>query len=83
MCYTACWLCIGFVASVIVINRVQYSNAFGFHSDTLRGAIAAVRKRQSMTSNNLSAAGGTSVVPRSTSQPGNCWDGFTLSATSV
>lgn len=75
-------MCVGLVAAVFVINRVQYSNAFGFHSDTLRGAMAAVRKRQSMTSNNLSAAGGTSAVPRSTSQPGNCWDGFTLSAAS-
>lgn len=42
--------------------------------DTLRGAMAAVRKRQSMTGSAAStaAAGGTSTVPRSTSQPGNC-----------
>uniref|UniRef100_A0A674NJ40 Guanine nucleotide exchange factor DBS-like n=1 Tax=Takifugu rubripes TaxID=31033 RepID=A0A674NJ40_TAKRU len=40
------------------------------YEDTLRGAMAAVRKRQSITSNSLSAAGGTSAVPRSTSQPG-------------
>ncbi|XP_073332185.1 guanine nucleotide exchange factor DBS [Pagrus major] len=39
---------------------------FGYE-DTLRGAMAAVRKRQSMTSNTASAAG---AVPRSTSQPG-------------
>ncbi|KAF3691351.1 Guanine nucleotide exchange factor DBS DBL's big sister MCF2-transforming sequence-like protein [Channa argus] len=37
--------------------------------DTLRGAMAAVGKRQSMTS-STAAAGGTSSVPRSTSQPG-------------
>ncbi|KAM8873799.1 guanine nucleotide exchange factor DBS isoform 11-T11 [Spinachia spinachia] len=36
---------------------------FGYE-DTLRGAMAAVRKRQSVT------AGGPSAVPRSTSQPG-------------
>ncbi|KAM6938892.1 guanine nucleotide exchange factor DBS [Lycodopsis pacificus] len=41
---------------------------FGYE-DTLRGAMAAVRKRQSMTS-STAAAGGTSAVPRSTSQPG-------------
>lgn len=42
--------------------------------DTLRGAMAAVRKRQSMTvsATSTAAAGGTSTVPRSTSQPGNC-----------
>lgn len=40
--------------------------------DTLRGAMAAVKKRQSMiSSNTTAAAGGTSAVPRSTSQPGN------------
>ncbi|XP_042271783.1 guanine nucleotide exchange factor DBS isoform X9 [Thunnus maccoyii] len=38
--------------------------------DTLRGAMAAVKKRQSMTSSTATAAGGTSAVPRSTSQPG-------------
>uniref|UniRef100_A0A671USF2 Guanine nucleotide exchange factor DBS-like n=1 Tax=Sparus aurata TaxID=8175 RepID=A0A671USF2_SPAAU len=39
---------------------------FGYE-DTLRGAMAAVRKRQSMTSSTATAAG---AVPRSTSQPG-------------
>lgn len=41
--------------------------------DTLRGAMAAVRKRQSMTGSAASTAatGGMSTVPRSTSQPGN------------
>ncbi|XP_076579109.1 guanine nucleotide exchange factor DBS isoform X2 [Chaetodon auriga] len=42
---------------------------FGYE-DTLRGAMAAVRKRQSMTSSTATAAGITSAVPRSTSQPG-------------
>ncbi|KAF1386003.1 hypothetical protein PFLUV_G00113630 [Perca fluviatilis] len=42
---------------------------FGYE-DTLHGALAAVRKRQSMTSSTATAAGGTSAVPRSTSQPG-------------
>nr|XP_046248532.1 guanine nucleotide exchange factor DBS isoform X1 [Scatophagus argus] len=42
---------------------------FGYE-DTLRGAMAVVRKRQSMTSSTTTAAGGTSAVPRSTSQPG-------------
>ncbi|XP_071343444.1 guanine nucleotide exchange factor DBS isoform X1 [Trachinotus anak] len=42
---------------------------FGYE-DTLRGAMAAAGKRQSMTSGTATAAGGTSVVPRSTSQPG-------------
>ncbi|XP_044218683.1 guanine nucleotide exchange factor DBS isoform X5 [Thunnus albacares] len=42
---------------------------FGYE-DTLRGAMAAVKKRQSMTSSTATAAGGTSAVPRSTSQPG-------------
>ncbi|XP_070816817.1 guanine nucleotide exchange factor DBS isoform X1 [Chaetodon trifascialis] len=42
---------------------------FGYE-DTLRGAMAAVRKRQSMTSSTATAAGVTSAVPRSTSQPG-------------
>ncbi|XP_029989114.1 guanine nucleotide exchange factor DBS isoform X1 [Sphaeramia orbicularis] len=42
---------------------------FGYE-DTLRGAMAAVGKRQSMISSTGSAAGGTSAVPRSTSQPG-------------
>ncbi|XP_069378665.1 guanine nucleotide exchange factor DBS isoform X5 [Paralichthys olivaceus] len=42
---------------------------FGYE-DTLRGAMAAARKRQSMTSNTAPAAGTTSAVPRSTSQPG-------------
>ncbi|XP_074525298.1 guanine nucleotide exchange factor DBS isoform X3 [Halichoeres trimaculatus] len=41
---------------------------FGYE-DTLRGAMAAVRKRQSITS-STAAAGVTSSVPRSTSQPG-------------
>lgn len=38
--------------------------------------MAAVRKRQSMTSSTATAAGGTSAVPRSTSQPGNCRGGL-------
>ncbi|XP_056235370.1 guanine nucleotide exchange factor DBS isoform X3 [Seriola aureovittata] len=42
---------------------------FGYE-DTLRGAMAAVGKRQSMISSTATAAGGTTVVPRSTSQPG-------------
>ncbi|XP_068449288.1 guanine nucleotide exchange factor DBS isoform X2 [Clinocottus analis] len=42
---------------------------FGYE-DTLRGAMAAVRKRQSMTSSTAAAAGGVPAVPRSTSQPG-------------
>ncbi|XP_063323832.1 guanine nucleotide exchange factor DBS isoform X3 [Pelmatolapia mariae] len=42
---------------------------FGYE-DTLRGAMAAVRKRQSMTSSTSAGPGGTSAVPRSTSQPG-------------
>ncbi|XP_028299237.1 guanine nucleotide exchange factor DBS isoform X3 [Gouania willdenowi] len=42
---------------------------FGYE-DTLRGAIAAVAKRQSMIDNTPSHVGGTSTVPRSTSQPG-------------
>ncbi|CAK6969728.1 guanine nucleotide exchange factor DBS isoform X8 [Scomber scombrus] len=43
---------------------------FGYE-DTLRGAMAAVKKRQSMISSTpTAAAGGTSAVPRSTSQPG-------------
>lgn len=50
--------------------------AFGFPPDTLRGAMAAVKKRQSMTSSTAPAAGGTSSVPRSTSQPGNCRGGL-------
>lgn len=60
------------------IKWVQYRNAFGFRSDTLCGAMAAIRKRQSMTANSLNAPGATSAVPRSTSQPGNCWDGCSL-----
>ncbi|XP_069581089.1 guanine nucleotide exchange factor DBS isoform X2 [Brachyistius frenatus] len=40
------------------------------YEDTLRGAMAAVRKRQSVTSSAASGAGGTAAVPRSTSQPG-------------
>nr|XP_033478291.1 guanine nucleotide exchange factor DBS isoform X3 [Epinephelus lanceolatus] len=42
---------------------------FGYE-DTLRGAMAAVRKRQSMTSSTATAAGNNPAVPRSTSQPG-------------
>ncbi|XP_034439766.1 guanine nucleotide exchange factor DBS isoform X2 [Hippoglossus hippoglossus] len=42
---------------------------FGYE-DTLRGAMAAARKRQSMTSNTAPAAGRAPAVPRSTSQPG-------------
>ncbi|KAM3876022.1 guanine nucleotide exchange factor DBS [Diretmus argenteus] len=42
---------------------------FGYE-DTLRGAMAAVRKRQSITSATAATIGGTSAVPRSTSQPG-------------
>ncbi|KAE8293842.1 Guanine nucleotide exchange factor DBS DBL's big sister [Larimichthys crocea] len=42
---------------------------FGYE-DTLRGAMAAVKKRQSMASSTAPAAGGISAVPRSTSQPG-------------
>ncbi|XP_034737372.1 guanine nucleotide exchange factor DBS isoform X1 [Etheostoma cragini] len=42
---------------------------FGYE-DTLHGALAAVRKRQSTTSSTATAAGGTPAVPRSTSQPG-------------
>ncbi|XP_038158982.1 guanine nucleotide exchange factor DBS isoform X2 [Cyprinodon tularosa] len=44
---------------------------FGYE-DTLRGAIAAGGKRQSMTSSISSVAGSKAAVPRSTSQPGNC-----------
>ncbi|XP_029286319.1 guanine nucleotide exchange factor DBS isoform X1 [Cottoperca gobio] len=41
------------------------------YEDTLRGAMAAVRKRQSLTSSAAAAAAGsTTAVPRSTSQPG-------------
>lgn len=47
-------------------------NAHASAPDTLRGAMATVRKRQSMTSSTSTAAGGTAAVPRSTSQPGNC-----------
>ncbi|XP_047192828.1 guanine nucleotide exchange factor DBS isoform X6 [Scophthalmus maximus] len=42
---------------------------FGYE-DTLRGAMTAAGKRQSMTSSTGIAAGGNSAVPRSTSQPG-------------
>ncbi|XP_033996643.1 LOW QUALITY PROTEIN: guanine nucleotide exchange factor DBS [Trematomus bernacchii] len=42
---------------------------FGYE-DTLRGAMAAVRKRQSLISSTATAASATSTVPRSTSQPG-------------
>ncbi|XP_008336869.1 guanine nucleotide exchange factor DBS isoform X2 [Cynoglossus semilaevis] len=43
---------------------------FGYE-DTLRGAMAAVGKRQSMTvSSTAAAAAGSAAVPRSTSQPG-------------
>ncbi|KAM9358153.1 guanine nucleotide exchange factor DBS [Symphorus nematophorus] len=42
---------------------------FGYE-DTLRGAMAAVKKRQSMTGSTATAADGMSAVPRSTSQPG-------------
>lgn len=62
---------------LVVVNVVEWQQckgwckAFGFPPDTLRGAMAAVRKRQSMTSSTTTAAGGTSAVPRSTSQPGN------------
>ncbi|KAJ4943234.1 hypothetical protein JOQ06_005739 [Pogonophryne albipinna] len=42
---------------------------FGYE-DTLRGAMAAVRKRQSLISSTATAACATSTVPRSTSQPG-------------
>ncbi|XP_074492961.1 guanine nucleotide exchange factor DBS isoform X3 [Sebastes fasciatus] len=42
---------------------------FGYE-DTLRGAMAAVRKRQSMTSSTANAAVATSAVSRSASQPG-------------
>ncbi|XP_047230304.1 guanine nucleotide exchange factor DBS isoform X2 [Girardinichthys multiradiatus] len=42
---------------------------FGYE-DTLRGAMAAGGKRQSMTSSNVGGAGSTAAVPRSTSQPG-------------
>ncbi|XP_034562698.1 guanine nucleotide exchange factor DBS [Notolabrus celidotus] len=41
---------------------------FGYE-DTLRGAMAAVRKRQSIT-NSTAAAAVSATVPRSTSQPG-------------
>lgn len=46
-------------------------DAHGLPADTLRGAMAAAGKRQSMISSTTSTAGGTSAVPRSTSQPGN------------
>ncbi|XP_039984689.1 guanine nucleotide exchange factor DBS isoform X1 [Xiphias gladius] len=42
---------------------------FGYE-DTLRGAMAAAGKCQSMSSSTATAAGSTSAVPRSTSQPG-------------
>ncbi|XP_038555499.1 uncharacterized protein LOC119888799 [Micropterus salmoides] len=42
---------------------------FGYE-DTLRGAMAAVGKRQSMISSTATAASDTSAFPRSTSQPG-------------
>lgn len=51
-------------------------DAHDFPPDTLRGAMAAVGKRQSMTSSTATTTGGTSAVPRSTSQPGNCWGGL-------
>ncbi|XP_007554701.2 guanine nucleotide exchange factor DBS isoform X1 [Poecilia formosa] len=42
---------------------------FGYE-DTLCGAMAAGRKRQSMTSSIAGGSGGKAAVPRSTSQPG-------------
>lgn len=57
----------------------DWYKAFGFPPDTLRGAMAAVRKRQSLISSTATAACATSTVPRSTSQPGNCRE--TMSAT--
>lgn len=50
-------------------------DAHGFPPDTLRGAMAAVGKRQSMIGNTATAPGGTAAVPRSISQPGNCSGG--------
>ncbi|MEQ2178211.1 hypothetical protein GOODEAATRI_011588 [Goodea atripinnis] len=49
-----------------------WCKGFDFPADTLRGAMAAGGKRQSMTSSNVGGAGSTAAVPRSTSQPGNC-----------
>lgn len=46
-------------------------DARGFPPDTLRGAMAAVGKRQSMIGSTATAPGGTAAVPRSISQPGN------------
>ncbi|XP_061593328.1 guanine nucleotide exchange factor DBS isoform X2 [Cololabis saira] len=42
---------------------------FGYE-ETLRGAMAAVGKRQNMSSRAVKGAGGSAAVPRSTSQPG-------------
>lgn len=53
------------------LENGRWYKAFGFPPDTLRGAMAAVKKRQSMASSTAPAAGGISAVPRSTSQPGN------------
>uniref|UniRef100_A0A0F8BNU8 Guanine nucleotide exchange factor DBS n=1 Tax=Larimichthys crocea TaxID=215358 RepID=A0A0F8BNU8_LARCR len=52
------------------LENGRWYKAFGFPPDTLRGAMAAVKKRQSMASSTAPAAGGISAVPRSTSQPG-------------
>lgn len=68
---------------VVQFNRCDDKNwykATGFPLDTLRGAMAAVGKRQSMINSTSAGAGGTSAVPRSTSQPGNCRGGVVSSS---
>ncbi|XP_043985761.1 guanine nucleotide exchange factor DBS isoform X1 [Gambusia affinis] len=47
-----------------------WCKGFGFPADTLRGAMAAHGKQQSMTSSIAGGAGSKAAVPRSTSQPG-------------
>lgn len=59
---------------MILSKLLRYGDekdALGFPPDTLRGAMAAVGKRQSMIGSTATAPGGTSAVPRSISQPGN------------
>ncbi|XP_015254704.1 PREDICTED: guanine nucleotide exchange factor DBS-like [Cyprinodon variegatus] len=52
------------------LRRANPSPNMRQKKDTLRGAIAAGGKRQSMTSSISSVAGSKAAVPRSTSQPG-------------
>ena len=67
-----------FVVAVIVSDRdevlmVEHANeqSVALVPDTLRGAMAAVAKRQSMASATPAVIGSNATVPRSTSQPGN------------